>query len=76
NGFFKPNMSVQVGRLYPTNDKRRDAAYTIFYMGINIGACISPLLCGWLAANTIGSYHSGFTLAGIGMVLGLVIYLA
>ncbi len=75
NGFFKPNMSTQVGRLYPTNDNRRDGAYTIFYMGINLGAFLSPLACGWLAANTIGEYHSGFTLAGIGMVFGLVIYL-
>jgi POT family proton-dependent oligopeptide transporter len=75
NGFFKPNMSTQVGRLYPTNDGRRDGAYTIFYMGINLGAFLSPLVCGWLAENTVGSYHSGFTMAGIGMVLGLVIYL-
>jgi POT family proton-dependent oligopeptide transporter len=75
NGFFKPNMSTQVGRLYPTNDGRRDAAYTIFYMGINLGAFLSPLACGWLQENTVGGYHSGFTLAGIGMVAGLVIYL-
>ncbi len=75
NGFFKPNMSVQVGRLYPTNDGRRDGAYTIFYMGINLGAFFSPLACGWLAENTVGSYHSGFTLAGIGMIIGLFIYL-
>jgi POT family proton-dependent oligopeptide transporter len=75
NGFFKPNMSTQVGRLYPTNDGRRDGAYTIFYMGINLGAFLSPLACGWLAENTVGGFHSGFTLAGIGMVLGLAIYL-
>ncbi len=75
NGFFKPNMSTQVGRLYPANDGRRDGAYTIFYMGINLGAFLSPIFCGWLAENTVGGYHSGFTLAGIGMVLGLVIYL-
>jgi dipeptide/tripeptide permease len=75
NGFFKPNMSAQVGRLYPQNDARRDGAYTIFYMGINLGAFLSPLICGWLAANTVGGYHTGFTMAGIGMVLGLVIYL-
>jgi POT family proton-dependent oligopeptide transporter len=74
NGFFKPNMSVQVGRLYPVNDSRRDAAYTIFYMGINLGAFLAPLICGWLALNTQGGYHSGFAVAGIGMVLGLVIY--
>ena len=75
NGFFKPNMSVQVGRLYPANDGRRDGAYTIFYMGINLGALLSPVFCGWLAANTVGGYHSGFTMAGIGMLIGLCIYL-
>jgi len=75
NGFFKPNMSVQVGRLYPANDGRRDGAYTIFYMGINLGAFLSPLICGWLAEKTVGGFHSGFTMAGIGMVLGMVIYL-
>src|ERR1700681_2964323 len=75
NGFFKPNMSTQVGRLYPANDGRRDGAYTIFYMGINLGAFLSPLVCGWLAANTQGGYHTGFTVAGIGMVLGLGISL-
>ena len=74
NGFFKPNMSTQVGRLYPQNDARRDGAYTIFYMGINLGAFLSPLVCGWLAANTVGGYHTGFTMAGIGMVCGLLIY--
>jgi dipeptide/tripeptide permease len=75
NGFFKPNMSTQVGRLYPQNDPRRDGAYTIFYMGINLGAFLSPLVCGWLALNTMGGRHTGFMAAGIGMVLGLVIYL-
>jgi POT family proton-dependent oligopeptide transporter len=75
NGFFKPNMSTQVGRLYPKNDPRRDGAYTIFYMGINLGAFLSPLICGWLQQNTVGGYHSGFTMAGIGMVIGLLTYL-
>ena len=75
NGFFKPNMSTQVGRLYGTNDPRRNGAYTIFYMGINLGILLSPLVCGWLAENTLGEYASGFTVAGIGMVLGLLIYL-
>jgi POT family proton-dependent oligopeptide transporter len=75
NGFFKPNMSTQVGRLYPQNDPRRDGAYTIFYMGINLGAFLSPLLCGWLAEHTVWRYHAGFTVAGIGMVLGLLTYL-
>ncbi len=75
NGFFKPNMSTQVGRLYPQNDPRRDVAYTIFYMGINLGALLSPLVCGWLAVNTIGGRHTGFMAAGIGMLLGLAVYL-
>jgi dipeptide/tripeptide permease len=75
NGFFKPNMSTQVGRLYPPGDGRRDGAYTIFYMGINLGAFLAPLVCGWMAANMQGEYHAGFTMAGFGMVVGLVIYL-
>jgi POT family proton-dependent oligopeptide transporter len=75
NGFFKPNMSTQVGRLYPKNDLRRDGAYTIFYMGINIGAFLSPIICGWLTENTVGGFHSGFTAAGIGMLIGLITYL-
>ena len=75
NGFFKPNMSTQVGRLYGKGDLRKDGAYTIFYMGVNLGAFLSPLACGWLAENTQGGYHSGFFIAGVGMVLGLLTYL-
>jgi len=75
NGFFKPNMTTQVGRLYPPNDRRRDGAYTIFYMGINLGAFLSPLACGWLQENTKGGFHAGFALAGIGMLLGLLTYM-
>jgi len=75
NGFFKPNMSTQVGRLYSANDNRRDSAYTIFYMGINLGAFMSPLICDWLRVNTRWEYHAGFTAAGVGMVLGLLVYL-
>jgi len=75
NGFFKPNMSTQVGRLYPANDPRRDSAYTIFYMGINLGAFISPLVCGGLRTSLESGYHAGFTAAGIGMVIGLIGYL-
>ena len=75
NGFFKPNMSTQVGRLYGKGDMRKDGAYTIFYMGVNLGAFLSPLVCGWLAENTQGGYHSGFFVAGVGMVLGLITYL-
>lgn len=76
NGFFKPNMSTQVGRLYPANDPRVDGAYTIFYMGINLGAFLAPIVCGALANGTRWGYHAGFTAAGIGMVFSLIIYLA
>ncbi len=69
NGFFKPNISSIVGRLYEEGDKRRDAGYTIFYMGINLGAFLSPIACGWLGENM--GWHYGFGLAGVGMCLGL-----
>ncbi len=72
NGAFKPNISTQVGSLYAPNDPRRDGAFTIFYMGINLGAFICNLICGTLAA-TIG-WHWGFGAAGVGMMLGLVVY--
>jgi POT family proton-dependent oligopeptide transporter len=75
NGMFKPNISTQVGRLYPLGDGRRDGGYTIFYMGINLGAGLAGVVCGWLAENTQGGYHTGFTAAGIGMLLGLLVYL-
>ena len=71
NGFFKPNISTQVGNLYPPGDKRRDGAYTIFYMGINLGAFLTNLVCGTLAQNN--GWRYGFLAAGIGMVLGLLI---
>ncbi len=73
NGAFKPNVSTQVGNLYAAGDPRRDGAYTIFYMGINLGALISNLVCGTLAA--IFGWHYGFAAAGVGMVVGLVVYL-
>jgi len=73
NGAFKPNISTQVGLLYPPGDPRRDSAFTIFYMGINLGAFFSPLVCGTLG-QTIG-WHWGFAAAGVGMVLGLCLYL-
>src|SRR5262245_62144382 len=73
NGMFKPNISTQVGLLYPQGDPRRDGAFTIFYMGINLGAFLAPLVCGTLG-QTIG-WHYGFGAAGVGMVLGLCIYL-
>lgn len=72
NGAFKPNISTQVGNLYAQDDPRRDGAFTIFYMGINLGAFICPLVCGTLAA--IYGWDWGFGAAGIGMLLGLVIY--
>ncbi len=72
NGCFKPNISTQVGNLYPQGDPRRDAAFTIFYMGINLGAFLSPLVCGTL--GQVYGWHYGFTAAGIGMVVGLIVY--
>jgi POT family proton-dependent oligopeptide transporter len=74
NGAFKPNVSTQVGGLYAPGDPRRDGAFTIFYMGINLGAFISNLVCGTLAA--VFGWHYGFAAAGVGMLLGLTVYLA
>jgi POT family proton-dependent oligopeptide transporter len=74
NGAFKPNISTQVGELYTPDDARRDRAYSIFYVGINVGAFFSPLVCGALGEN-IG-WHYGFASAGVGMAIGLVTYLA
>jgi len=73
NGFFKPNISTVVGSLYETNDPRRDGGFTIFYMGINLGALFSPLICGTLGEKV--GWHWGFFSAGVGMVLGLAMYL-
>jgi POT family proton-dependent oligopeptide transporter len=73
NGAFKPNMSAQVGGLYAPGDRRRDRAYSIFYVGINLGAFFSPLVCGTLG-EALG-WHYGFAAAGVGMTIGLVIYL-
>jgi proton-dependent oligopeptide transporter, POT family len=73
-GAFKPNISTQVGALYPPGDDRRDRAYSIFYVGINVGAFLAPLVCGTLAA-TLG-WHWGFAAAGVGMLISLGIYLA
>lgn len=74
NGCFKPNISTQVGLLYKEDDPRRDSGFTIFYMGINLGAFFSPLVCGTLG-QTVG-WHYGFGAAGVGMLVGLVIYWA
>ncbi len=74
NGAFKPNMASQVGQLYATGDPRRDRAYSIFYVGINIGAFLAPLVCGTLGEKV--GWHYGFGAAGIGMLIGLATYLA
>ncbi len=73
NGAFKPNISTQVGALYQPGDPRRDRAFSIFYVGINVGAFFSPLVCGTLAVAV--GWHYGFAAAGIGMLIGLTIYL-
>src|SRR5438105_3264656 len=73
-GLLKPNVSTIVGTLYTRDDPRRDAGFSIFYMGINIGAFISPLVCGWLGQKI--NWHAGFAAAGVGMVLGLIQYVA
>lgn len=70
SGILKPNMSALVGELYPPGDPRRDAGFTIFYMGINLGAFLGPIVCGWLAV--VWGWHWGFGAAGVGMVLGLI----
>ena len=73
NGAFKPNISTQVGGLYPPGDRRRDRAYSIFYVGINVGAFLAPLVCGTLGEQA--GWHYGFAAAGVGMLIGLAIYL-
>lgn len=73
NGFFKPNISTMVGQLYPANDRRIDGAFTIFYMGINLGAFFSPLICGGLGdTGNIFDFKYGFLAAGIGMVVSTI----
>ncbi|MGC4377474.1 peptide MFS transporter [Fictibacillus sp. Mic-4] len=83
NGFFKPNISTLVGELYDVNDKRKDAAFTIFYMGINIGAFFSPLVVGYftddLFKTTVNGvehfgYKFGFLAAAIGMIVGQLLF--
>ena len=73
NGAFKPNISTQVGRLYAPGDPRRDRAFSIFYVGINLGAFLAPLVCGTLGEEL--GWHYGFAAAGVGMTTGLIIYL-
>lgn len=72
NGFFKPNISTIVGGLYRENDPRRDGGFTIFYMGINLGAFLAPLICGYLGEKV--DWSLGFASAGVGMFLGVVIF--
>ena len=74
NGFFKPNISTIVGGLYPEGNTKRDGGFTIFYMGINLGAAMSPLLCAYIG-ETYG-WEYGFGLAGLGMMFGLITFVA
>ena len=88
-GLLKPNISALVGRLYGPGDVRRDSGFSIFYMGINVGALMAPLVCGWLAESPsfkawlagVGidparSWHFGFAAAGVGMLIGIAVYVA
>jgi POT family proton-dependent oligopeptide transporter len=73
NGFFKPNISTMVGQLYPEGDNtKKDSAYTIFYMGINAGAFLAPLVCGYLGEKV--DFKWGFFAAGVGMIVSLIIF--
>src|SRR3954454_6867544 len=74
NGAFKPNISTQVGGLYAHGDPRRDRAYSIFYVGVNLGAFLAPLVCGTL--GEVVGWHYGFGAAGGGMLVGLAVYLS
>jgi POT family proton-dependent oligopeptide transporter len=74
-GFFKANASTMVGQVYREGDPRRDSGFTIFYMGINAGAFLGPLACGYLAQSQRFGWHWGFAAAGVGMVLGLLAYI-
>jgi proton-dependent oligopeptide transporter, POT family len=76
NGFFKPNISTMVGDLYPQGDARRDGAFTIFYMGINVGAFLAPLFCSTFGEDPAYGWRIGFLIAGIGMSLSVIIQLA
>jgi POT family proton-dependent oligopeptide transporter len=86
-GLLKPNISTMVGSLYAPGDPRRDSGFSIFYVGINIGSLLAPLVCGWLAESAefksflesrgfdpTHSWHWGFAAAGIGMVIGLIVF--
>ena len=73
NGFFLPSTTTQIGHLYAEGDSRRDRAYSIYYMGVNIGGFLAPLICGTI--GELYGWHYGFAIAGVGMLIGLVIYL-
>ena len=77
NGLFKPNISTMVGKLYSVTDERRDSGFTLFYMGINLGAMVAPILTGWLASRVFGTdelpdYKVVFIASGVGMLISLV----
>lgn len=72
NGYFKPNISSLLGTLYKEGDPKRDSGFTLFYMGINVGAFLAPLTCGTL--GQLYGWHIGFGLAGIGMIIGLITF--
>ena len=74
-GFFKPNGYTMVGQLYPPGDPRRDSGFTLYYMAINLGALLGPLVCAWLAADPRYGWSYGFAAAGTAMLVGLVFYL-
>jgi POT family proton-dependent oligopeptide transporter len=74
-GFFKPNVYTMVGQLYGTGDPRRDAGFTLYYMGINLGALFGPLVCAWLAANPRFGWSYAFGAAGVGVLIGLTFYI-
>ena len=74
NGLFLPNLPSQVGQLYERDDPRRQSAYSIYYLGVNLGAFFSPLVCGTI--GELYGWHYGFGAAGVGMCIGLAIYLA
>jgi POT family proton-dependent oligopeptide transporter len=76
NGFFKANISTMVGDLYREGDARRDGAFTIFYMGINLGAFLAPLVCSTLGEDPAWGWRYGYLAAGVGMVLSVIIQLA
>jgi POT family proton-dependent oligopeptide transporter len=74
-GFFKVNASTMVGQLYEPNDPRRDGGFTIFYMGVNVGATLGQVVCGYFGESARWGWHYGFGAAGVGMLLGLAFYL-